>query len=187
VIQQFFSLLLVALTLGAHPSGASLEERRVRASPTVAYQTARDAFGLLRGQAEDLPRHLQSHLAKILSSGTYRLTPRAVQHRRIAGQSAWVFLDRNMICLSQGHGGGAACSTAGNAAKAGISLGVFSPPNRRYPKPHDFSLLGLAPDGISRVVIAIGGRAHTIPVKTNLYTASAEQPIIVRRYVREGH
>jgi hypothetical protein len=68
-----------------------------------------------------------------------------------------------------------------------VSLGSFSPRSRENPRPHDFVAMGLAPDGVSKVVVSIGNKKQVLPVRNNLYSASGDLPVIIRRLVRHQH
>lgn len=183
LMKQLIAALLALLSVGAHPDKSALEPKNPSAT---AYSTTKHTFSQFRGAAETLPAPLRIHLSNILSNNGHQLNPVSVQHQRIAGQAVWVFLTWNRVCLAQAHRGGVACSSIGEANRTGVSLGVFSPPTQYQPAPHDFLLLGLAPDAVSHVVITIGKRSQTIPVRRNLYGFTADQPILIRRYIRHN-
>jgi len=100
--------------------------------------------------------------------------------------TAWVFLVRRSVCVAQGHLGGIACDPASRAAAEGVTLGVFSAPTKRRRKPHDFRLIGLAPDGVSHISVTVGTHRQTIIVRDNVFVASAEKPIVIRQ-MRADH
>ena len=152
-----------------------------------SYSTIKDSFHLLEGSTEVLPKSSRSHLARILNTGSdSQFKPTLFQRAITANGVAWVFLNGNKVCLLQGNRGAATCSPASHARVKGVLLGAFSPPSKRIPRPHDFLLMGLAPDGVARVAITIGTRRQTIPVRNNLFSASGDRPVLVKQFVSGG-
>lgn len=143
-----------------------------------------NAFRLFSTPAEHMPGAMRSHLARLLSRHSPRhFQPTVEQREEVVGGAAWAFVDRGAVCLAQDGIGAVACSKARHARSAGVSLGVFSPPSGGE-RPHDFLLIGLAPDGVRRVAITIGKRHQTIDVQNNLFSASGEDPVLIKRFIR---
>jgi len=150
-----------------------------------SYSAAMETFDLLQGPTEAFPRPLQLHVGHLLNrKGNSPFYPILVQRARTPDGVAWVFLEGSEVCLVQGQSGSVACSPQPRAEAEGVSLGAFTPPSKRIPRPHDFLLMGLAPDGIRKVVVTIGKRRQKIAVRDNLFSASGSQPILIKQLVR---
>ena len=177
-------LMLAGLVAGC---GDQREASEQQADATiVSHSSIKENFHLLEGDTEVLPPSLQLHLGKILNRGSQRrLKADLVQRARTDEGTAWVFLNGSEICLAQGGRGSVACSPV-TRAKEGVSLGAFSPPSEQIPRPHDFLLLGLAPDGVTKVVVVIGARRRTLAVRNNLFAASGDRPVLTKRFVHES-
>lgn len=146
-----------------------------------ASQRATGSFRLLRGPSAHLPPVVRTHLSHILANQLDGpLNPTTVRRAQTAEGVVWVFLAERSLCLAQDGHGAVGCSTLSNAESHGIQLGVFSPPSDRISRPHEFLLIGLAPDGIGRVSATIGDRLRTIRVQNNLFSIASDQPIFVR-------
>jgi len=63
----------------------------------------------------------------------------------------------------------------------GLSLGVVNRPTDKQPKRRRFLVLGLVPDGVTSVLLVVGAREMTVPVRDNLYSLSANQPILLKQ------
>lgn len=173
VIYHTLVLLLAVLALGCGQGD--------RNKPSLA---VKEGFPILRGPAEHFPRALRSHLAHLLSNASAQpFQPRLVQRKRTAAGVVWLFVDGEAVCLAQGSLGSVACSNAKRARSEGVSLGVFSPPSAHTRRPHNFLLMGLTPDGVTGVIVSIGKRRHMIDVRDNLFSATGDRPILIRRFI----
>jgi hypothetical protein len=151
-----------------------------------SHRAVKEHFLLLRGPTETLPQSLRSHLGRLLRGRSNRELRPFLAHRAVADEEPiWVFMERRNLCLAQGGLGSVACSKVHRAELDGVSLGVFSPPSKDVPRPHDFLLLGLAPNDVRKVEITIGKRRQLIDVKKNLYFVAGDQPILVKRLIRK--
>jgi hypothetical protein len=184
-IKRIAILLLAGLAVGCGASPRGSEQRA--GTRNAAYSTTMKAFHILQGTTEVMPRRLQLHLASILDRGSHsQLNAAHVQHARTTSGAAWVFVNGSDLCLASGRRGGVACSQMTRALEEGVSLGVFSPPSKPGQRPHDFLLMGLAPDGVTQVEVSIGKRQQKIAVQSNLFSASGDQPVMLKQFVREN-
>lgn len=95
-----------------------------------------------------------------------------------------MFVDGGQVCLVEGSQGAVACSQSSDAIAEGVTLGVFAPPNQRVSRPHDFLLFGLAPNDRQLAVLAVGKKQRISAVHNNLFSAAANEPILIRRLLR---
>jgi len=63
----------------------------------------------------------------------------------------------------------------------GLSLGIVNRPTDKQPKGRRFLVLGLVPDGVTSVLLVVGAREATVPVRDNLYSLAANQPILLKQ------
>jgi hypothetical protein len=177
-------LITMAIGCGQHA------ERTLVATSGVSDEAhrllpAKRSFRLLRKPRERLPRGLRLHLAHLLGSDhLLHAQPQLAQQERTHDGVAWVFSDKYDICLAQGAHGAVTCTPIARARREGVSSGAFSPPSPDVPRPHDFLMMGLAPNRVEQVVITIGKRRNTIKVQSNLFSASGDAPILIKRFVR---
>lgn len=158
------------------PHGAG-EQPRVSPATT-------SSFALLRGPGTTLPKGMWFHLVQILHGGDHtKFRPTYVQRAHTAGGVAWVFVDDRSVCLAEGHRGSVACTNARRARSEGVTLGTFTPPSARVPRPHDFSVIGLVPDRVQQVVVTVGKRRLTLAVRRNLFSVSRNSPILIDEFV----
>lgn len=171
----------------AHISGCGREQPSPDTSETTYAVSApksrlsANGFQLLRGSPEPLPKSLRLHLAHLLQRDPSSFHPQRTQRGRAADGAVWVFFEGENLCLAQGGVGAIACSPAAQASQEGLTLGVFTPPSTHIPRPHDFLVIGLAPNGIGQAVLSIGKTRHVVRVHRNLYSASGNRPILIRR------
>ena len=159
-------------TNATNPNGAAVKE-------------AAEHFRLLRGPSDEMPEIVLRHLSHILSGqldGPFK--PTAVHSAQTAHGTVWVFLADGALCLAQAGYGAVGCSAVSRVESDGVSLGVFSPPSKKFPRPHNFLLISLVPDGIKQVEVTIGGRDRTVKVEHNLSSASSDRPIHVKGWPR---
>jgi hypothetical protein len=146
---------------------------------------AKKAFWIFRGHTERFPSKLRRHLAhQMHQAGDSRFRPYLVQRAPTAEGVAWVFLVRDSVCVAQGRRGAVACEPVARAVTEGVSLGVFSAPTRLEKSPHDFRLLGLAPNGVGHVDAMIGAHRQAIAVRNNVFFASGDRPILIKTDAR---
>lgn len=179
------TLVLAVSAIGCgQQHGPPLQHSVTSHTPTPKHRV-RQAFGTMRGPSASLPPSLRSHLTQILRRDRGSQLRASLVHQAHTSRGvAWVFLDGTAVCLAEDTNGSVACSSLAQAESEGVSLGVFSPPSKQVPKPHDFLLMGLAPDGVDRVAITIRYRHQVIDVQNNIYSASADRPIVIRQLVR---
>lgn len=174
-------LLLVALFVGC---GQGPRDQPADSPDGEIARSLKSNFSLFQGSTEIPAPSLISHLQSVLHRpGGFRPDPSLAQRAPTAVGVAWVFVDDGAVCLAQGHRGSAACGTVGRVTAEGLSLGVFSPPSKDVPRPHNFLLLGLAPDRVHEVEISIGRRRKRVAVQNNLYSAAGGRPIFVRHFL----
>jgi hypothetical protein len=144
-----------------------------------------EAFSLMATPPTSLPRAVRLHLASLVHPRHPRtFHPRSVHLANTASGPAWIFLERDELCLSQGHQGSVACISRGIAESKGIFLGTFDPPTSATPRPHGFRIVALVPDRIRKVGVSVGGRPTlTKRVSNNLLTYSAQRPILITQFI----
>jgi hypothetical protein len=181
------ALLLAVLASGCGEGTAGSRIQPPDQSEVGAHLIKR-TFALMRGPTESLPPPLHSHLEQLFHRGTrFQFEPSLVQRARTPDGVAWAFLGDDAVCLAQSGYGSVACTRVAQASIEGVSLGVFTPPSKHVPRPQDFLMLGLVPDQIQQAVVTIGKRRRTIPVRNNLFSASGESPILIKRVIRDTH
>ncbi len=176
-------LLLSALAVGCgeHRNMVGAEVDHLR-SGSLSDQSA---FRLLEGPADSLPDRVRSQLARNLHRGSPgRFEPTHIHHAHTHVGEIWVFFDDSSVCLAQGDRGAVACTDPGHAHLEGVTLGTFTPPSSRLPRPHNFLVVGLVPDRIRQVVLNIGNRRQTLTVRKNLFSVTSSRPILITRLVR---
>lgn len=93
------------------------------------------------------------------------------------------------MCLVQANLGSISCSRRRQARSQGVVLGTFKPPTKEIPALHEFLVLGVVPDDVRFVVATIGRHLHErhirVAVRNNVFAIAAEQPVLVRKLVRE--
>lgn len=147
--------------------------------------TIENSFRLFRGNPEALPGSVRTRLSRLLNEGNAPFEPLLVQRSQTNAEIVWAFLLREKVCLAQGTHGAAGCVAMTDATTQGISLGTFSPPSKRIPRPHNFQVLGLVPNGVARIEFKVGKGRKSAEGKNNLYSVSGNKPIFVRRLVRK--
>ena len=96
----------------------------------------------------------------------------------------WVVATERLMCIV--HSRGSACAPIPRAIQGGVVLGVFDPPDGHHKEPHNFLMLGLVPDGVTTVSGLVNyHRRILLPVKGNLVSATGDEPIHVKRLVRD--
>jgi hypothetical protein len=183
-VARFLPVVLLALLVGGCGQiGHDLPGKSAAGNSLVAKRS----FHILRGATESLPLAIRSHLADQLAQPeASQFRPTLVQRAHTSEGTAWVFLERDSLCIAQGHLGGVACAQVARAVKDGVSLGVFAAPTKLQKHPHDFHLIGLAPDGITHIHVTIGPHRQLIAVRDNVFVASADRPIFIRE-LQTGH
>jgi hypothetical protein len=151
----------------------------------AAVEGAAVHFRLLRSPSDGMPLIVRRHLSHILSGQLDGpLEPMAVHSAQTAHGTVWVFLADHALCLAHAGRGAVGCSAVSRVGSDGVSLGVFSPPSKQFPRPHDFLLISLVPDGIQQIGVTIGGRSRTVKVEHNLASVSSDQPIQAKSWAR---
>ncbi len=181
-IRRLSACLLFGLSLTGCAAGLAPTPNERPASRA----TAREHFALFRGHPEAMPDSLKEHLATILrAQGTLNLDPEFVQRGETQNGAAWVFLRNRRMCLVYPRRGSVACSDILDASRKGLSLGTFDSPSRALPRPHDFILIGITPDPVGGVIVGAGRTQWVVGAKTNLYSASSDQPLYIRRVLEK--
>jgi hypothetical protein len=124
------------------------------------------------------------HLRKLAIGNHGDFEPTLVQRVVSDHGVVWAFADGKSVCLAEGGDGAVACSRLADVISKGLSMGAFAPPTSYHPWPHDFVLCGLAPDRIHHVVITVGKQERVISVQENMYSASADRPILVSQFTQ---
>lgn len=140
------------------------------------------AFRFLRGRRESMPRELGSQVAQKLGIRPRALNLATAQFIWAKGQGLWlVGGGRGGICLVQASGGGVACDLVARVAHRGLALGVFDAPSKANARPHNFQLLGIAPDWARSVRLSVAGSPRSTPVRHDVYLFRANAPISVKK------
>lgn len=175
------SLCLAGLAISLLAGCSTGTHQHEKENPGIA-----DEFFLLRGAPEAMSIPLRAHLAQVLypRNRHLRLNAQLVQSQDTRNGTAWVFLQGHHLCLAYGVPESVACSAVDKARREGVSLGSFTPPSPGLPQPHDFVLMGVVPDSVQQVIVSTGSRQRNLKVSDNLYAASGNRPILIRRFVR---
>jgi hypothetical protein len=173
LIATFLVLVGVSAAVAVTTSGQS----------EVAPHSMQDAFSVLRTRSQAPPRQLVTVLNDTIAR---REVHESVERRMLAhraGNSIWIFSTAHQLCLAQGRG--ASCAPKSVARREGVFLGTFRPPTKLEPSLHDFLVQGLVPNGVKRVSVIVGkSHIRTVPVKGNVFSVAAEQPVHVKRLLR---
>lgn len=96
----------------------------------------------------------------------------------------WLLATRRFACFV--HARGAACAPKHEAVRSGVLLGIFNPPDKGQKALQDFLLLGLIPNSVDEVLIAVDSqRDIRVAVKRNVFAAAAkDKPLHVKRLLR---
>jgi hypothetical protein len=177
--------LLLALVVGCGHQSSVAPHMSSEQHRQVGRQTGVEAtFHIFQGPTEVLPPPLRMHLRQLLKKGgLHKFEPMRVQRAQTSDTVAWVFLNGKAMCLAQGNRGGLACSPRARVEAEGLSLGVFTPPSKQIPRAHDFLLMGLWPDQVRKVVVTLGTEQRTEPIRNNLFSDSAERPLLIARAI----
>jgi hypothetical protein len=128
---------------------------------------------------------MRLHLRHILYGRTGdRFNPFNVQRALTVEGVVWAFRDARSVCIAQGDRGSVACVNADRIAREGLALGTFTPPSKQVPRPHSFVIIGLVPDQIHQALVAVGKQREILPVQNNLFSASSDSPILLKRLER---
>ncbi len=172
-------LLLVPLVLlfldGASQSGPS--ESRPPRLPQNAIEGSFHIFAAPHTPPTPTERGRLSEAIERYESAARLLQVHRVEttHGRL-----WVILTERFICLH--NVGGTACAPKHQAAKNGVVLGLFSPPDQRHAEMHDFLVQGLAPNRYQQALLVINNQRHTVEdVDGNIFSVSANKPIHLKR------
>lgn len=186
-IRWLIPVCLAILATVAGCGGDSQSQRGAHQSNSAEAKILK-TFGLLRQQPSKLPAELRLHLATILHNRHRgQFAPTQIHNRVINGKGAWVFFDRQELCLAEAGRGSVVCSNPSKAEAKGLLLGTFTPPSKHWPSLHNFYVLGLAPDGVDQVVITAGRSSRRRDVHDNLFSAfSRSRPILVKRFISEA-
>lgn len=156
-----------------------------RVGPTSFHQNAiEDYFHILQTPPETVRgREWQRILSSISLGGAQPPTSRP-QLAKPGHGDFWVLTaSRDLLCIARTSG--AACARLKVAAKQGVFLGTFQPPTKQRPAMHEFLVEGVVPDGVQHVSVAVGtNRTRVVPVRGNVFSVSAEQPVHVKRLLR---
>jgi hypothetical protein len=147
----------------------------------MASEVLARAFRFLRGRPESMPRELGSQVAQQLGIRPRTLNLAAAQFIWAEGQRLWLVGGGGGICLVQASGGAVACDLAARVAHRGLALGVFDAPSKANARPHNFQLLGIAPDWARFVRLSVAGVPRSTPVRHGVYLFRANAPISVKK------
>ncbi len=146
--------------------------------------SAQQFFGILRTPPEPLRGIERNRILRTIGFARRQVLGSQPQLVATPYGRIWVFItSKHLLCIVQSRGGG--CAPIKSAVKQGVYLGVFWPPTRRWPLPHGFLVQGVVPDDVERVSVVVGAtRTRVVPVKDNVFSAAAEQPVHVKRLLR---
>jgi len=169
--------LLLALLGGCGNTGLD-------APPPSHIQGLQRSFSILHTPPEQLRGSERKRILRTISFHGSQVMTSEPQLADTEHGHLWIFTtSKHLLCVVQARGGG--CAPISLALKQGVYLGVFRPPTKQRPGLHDFLVQGVVPDGVKWVSILVGEhRTRVIPVKENVFSAAAEQPIHVKRLLR---
>lgn len=100
------------------------------------------------------------------------------------GAGLWVVEGRGVTCAFRDETGTSSCGTTIETRRRGLLLATYRLNGRIPHRIKQFTLLGIAPNDVTAVLVTSGGIARTIPVQNHLYAASADRPVKVLRLIR---
>ncbi|MET0604538.1 MAG: hypothetical protein ABW167_21310 [Baekduia sp.] len=157
-----------------------LQREAGTAPPGAARAALRQAIGAARGTPGRVPQALQK---KVLASlGAPADVAFEDAHRIETSHGAvWLTHLRRATCMIRAHDGSLACDATPRVTRKGLLLGVYAVSRGR---PHDFILLGIAPDWARRARLRIDKRTREVAVHDNTYAMAAARPIQLDRLLR---
>lgn len=96
----------------------------------------------------------------------------------------WVARDRHRTCLTDAQTRSSTCSTAVEARRTGLALGVFNA-DAGATRPRIFRLMGVAPRFRCAALVDVGGTKRRIGVRSGVFGIKARRPI--RLVTFSGH
>lgn len=158
-------------------------QNRIPARPAMAKSLQFDVheFNVMRSPARQLPTGLRAQVAAALGSAAGE--PQLHSARRIHTQvgDVWLVPGTHRTCLAKGDEDGITCATNDIVGRAGLALATGTAPIRADGIPHNFLIVGLAPDSFHRARLKIGSSIKWVPVRNGVYTLRAARPIVIDR------
>jgi hypothetical protein len=128
-----------------------------------------------------LPAAVRNQIVSALGPRSAAVRPFRTQHIATPQGDLWLVDGREQSCLIEGGKGGITCASNHLVRRYGLAVGIGDAPTQPGGKPHNFLLLGIAPDSIHRVLLKIGAGTQEVPVRHNVYTHRANVPIVISR------
>jgi hypothetical protein len=150
-------------------------ERGVPTSVELARKTEW-ALGLDSRNIETLPARLSLRVHRIIGSARVRLD-HGWRFPMPSG-TYWVVSGARLTCLIHAPRGAVTCAPNRVVLEEGLSLGTMVGGRGQH---KSFVLAGVAPRGVRGIRVEDGGRRWTLGIRDHIYSATGEQPIVVRR------
>lgn len=146
------------------------------------------AYAVLHSSPEPVPARMAAHIEKTLGAPPGSFQIEEAQYASTRGGSVWVLIgSRNIMCLVQAGRGALICAPASIAVRRGLSIGLFAVPRRPGQRPHNYLLLGIAPDWVRNVQLRVANAAQSVAVRRNTYALRANAPILIERFCGVAH
>lgn len=156
-------------------------------SAVAPYHQSRDSiarsFRVFRGPSD--PPSMAQEIRLRANVEMFEPQPEILRSRlvRTSRGPLWALATTNLVCIV--HARGSACAPRVRAIGMGVLLGVFSPPDPRHHRMHNFLVLGLVPDDVIQAVASINGsRRIVVDAKQNIVSVAGDQPIQLAQLLR---
>jgi hypothetical protein len=137
-----------------------------------------DTFHLLGGMPETMPSQLRVLARRTLGTQTPGLDFSSAQYVHTAAGAIWLVKGQQVACLVQAIKGAVSCTTFDRFLHDGLMLGLFSAPISRPHQQRKFSLMGVVPNSVRRIVLRTGSTLHDVRVHENAFGLKANRPIL---------
>jgi hypothetical protein len=153
------------------------------ASPQAFGSAQQQNFTVLRGATQPVPDALRAKLRRVRNQTVRTLWLDTAKYVQV-GDGIWVTNGRSDTCIIQAHGGAVSCVPRGILFQRGVALGVADLGPRADRGHPDFTVYGIVPDQIRAIEVRIGDKKKTVQIRNNSYSLRAEEPILVKRFMR---
>lgn len=137
------------------------------------------SFAILRTVPERIPAPVRRLAENSLGTPRTGLNFRKAWRFESVAGTIWLVGGEGVVCLLQARRGAITCTTATRFRGRGLALGLFNRSSGTRDHHVHFALVGVVPDGITRVALQIESHPRVVPVHDNTYGTQAAKPILV--------
>jgi hypothetical protein len=133
------------------------------------------------GQHKEMPSSLVRAIAQNLH-GIRALDLQFDESRLVfspSGKALWVVDGGGVTCMFREAIPASACDTQASVLRHGLFVETYELEGFRHPRPTNYWVQGLVPDGVGRVRAKVGSRVIDVHVRRNVYEIRAQRPIDV--------